>query len=44
MPQNFHFGSRKRYLDAGAEGFLDKTHEFDQLAQAVLNASQHPAC
>ena len=32
---------RKRYLGAGADGFLDKTHEFDQLAQAVFNASQH---
>ena len=31
----------KRYLGAGAEDFLDKTHEFDQLAQAVFNASQH---
>lgn len=34
-------GYRKRYLGAGADGFLDKTHEFDQLAQAVFNASQH---
>jgi CheY-like chemotaxis protein len=34
---------RKCYLGAGAEGFLDKTHEFDQLAQAVVNASQHAA-
>ncbi len=32
---------RKRYLGAGADGFLDKTHEFDQLTQAVFNASQH---
>ena len=32
---------RKCYLGAGAENFLDKTHEFDQLAQAVVNASQH---
>ena len=32
---------RKRYLGAGAEDFLDKTHQFDQLAKAVLNASQH---
>ena len=31
---------RKCYLDAGAESFLDKTHEFSQLAQAVVNASQ----
>jgi DNA-binding NarL/FixJ family response regulator len=29
---------RKRYLAAGAVGFLDKTAEFDQLAQAVSNA------
>ena len=32
---------RKRYLGAGADGFLDKTHEFEQLVQAVFNASQH---
>jgi len=32
---------RKRYLGAGAENFLDKTDQFDQLAQAVLSASQH---
>ncbi|CDS53811.1 Regulatory protein, LuxR:Response regulator receiver [Polaromonas sp. CG9_12] len=31
---------RKCYLGAGAEDFLDKTHQFDQLAKAVLNASQ----
>lgn len=31
---------RKRYLAAGAVGFLDKTAEFDQLAQAVSNAPQ----
>lgn len=35
---------RKRYLGAGAEDFLDKTHQFDQLAKAVLNASQHADC
>ena len=35
---------RKCYLDAGAEDFLDKTHQFDQLAKAVLNASQHANC
>ena len=34
-------GYRKCYLRAGAENFLDKTYEFDQLAQAVFNASQH---
>ncbi|MEO5659598.1 MAG: response regulator transcription factor [Polaromonas sp.] len=34
---------RKCYLGAGAEGFLDKTHEFDQLVQAVVNASHHAA-
>ncbi|MDB5868634.1 MAG: response regulator receiver protein [Polaromonas sp.] len=33
---------RKCYMGAGAENFLDKTYEFDQLAQAVVNASQHP--
>lgn len=32
---------RTRYLGAGAEDFLDKTHQFDQLAKAVLTASQH---
>ena len=35
---------RKRYLGAGAEEFRDKTHQFDQLAKAVLNASQHADC
>lgn len=34
-------GYRKCYLEAGAQDFLDKTHEFDQLAQALRNASQH---
>jgi len=34
---------RKRYLAAGAVGFLDKTAEFDQLAQAVRNAPQQIA-
>ena len=33
-------GYRKRYLGAGAEDFLDKTHQFDQLAQAVFNVAQ----
>lgn len=33
---------RKCYLSAGAEYFLDKTREFDQLTQAVVKASQHP--
>jgi two-component system response regulator DesR len=32
---------RKRYLGAGAETFLDKSTQFDQLAQAVTKASQH---
>lgn len=36
-------GYRKYYLDEGVENFLDKNHEFDQLAQAVMNASQHAA-
>lgn len=35
---------RHRYLCAGAEDFLDKTHQFDQLAKAVLKASQHADC
>lgn len=35
-------GYRKCYLGAGAESFLDKTEEFDRLAQAVVKASQHP--
>lgn len=34
---------RKRYLSEGATCFLDKTNEFDQLAQAVANAAQHAA-
>ena len=32
---------RKRYLGEGAQRFLDKTTEFDQLVVAVENASQH---
>jgi DNA-binding NarL/FixJ family response regulator len=32
---------RKRYLAAGATRFLDKSTEFDQLAQAVASASAH---
>jgi DNA-binding NarL/FixJ family response regulator len=32
---------RKRYLREGAERFLDKTTEFDQLATAVAHASHH---
>jgi DNA-binding NarL/FixJ family response regulator len=32
---------RKRYLDAGAVAFLDKSTEFDQLAHAVSVASPH---
>jgi DNA-binding NarL/FixJ family response regulator len=34
---------RKCYLGEGAEDFLDKSHEFDQLAHAVVRASQHAA-
>lgn len=34
---------RKRYLKEGAVRFLDKTTEFDQLARAVVKASQHAA-
>lgn len=30
---------RKRYLAEGAQSFLDKTTEFDQLAQAITSAS-----
>jgi DNA-binding NarL/FixJ family response regulator len=30
---------RKRYLDEGAQAFLDKSTEFDQLARAVTQAS-----
>jgi DNA-binding NarL/FixJ family response regulator len=32
---------RKRYLGEGADRFLDKTTEFDQLVLAVANASRH---
>ena len=38
---NFGPAYRKRYLAEGAEEFLDKSTEFDQLVQAVRNASQH---
>ncbi|MBC7469229.1 MAG: response regulator transcription factor [Ramlibacter sp.] len=31
---------RKRYLSYGAAGFLDKSIEFDQLAQAVANSGR----
>lgn len=34
---------RQCYLGEGAEDFLDKSHEFDQLAHAVVKASQHAA-
>lgn len=34
---------RKRYLGEGAVRFLDKSTEFDQLAQAVADASQQAA-
>ncbi len=33
---------RKRYLGEGAQRFLDKTTEFDQLVVAVEHASQQP--
>lgn len=33
-------GYRKCYLGEGAENFLDKSSEFDQLAHAVAKASQ----
>jgi DNA-binding NarL/FixJ family response regulator len=32
---------RKRYAAEGAEAFLDKSTEFDQLVQAVKQASHH---
>jgi len=32
---------RKRYLGEGADRFLDKTDEFDQLVAAVASASHH---
>jgi DNA-binding NarL/FixJ family response regulator len=32
---------RQRYLDEGADRFLDKTDEFDQLVVAVTAASHH---
>jgi two-component system response regulator DesR len=32
---------RKRYLGEGAVRFLDKSTEFDQLAQAVASAALH---
>lgn len=34
---------RKRYCGEGAEAFLDKSTEFDQLVQAVAKASPHVA-
>jgi DNA-binding NarL/FixJ family response regulator len=34
---------RKRYLTEGATSFLDKSTEFDQLAQAVASAGGRPA-
>ncbi len=34
---------RQSYLGEGAEDFLDKSDEFDQLAHAVVKASQHTA-
>lgn len=34
---------RRCYLGAGAARFLDKSTEFDQLAQAVAAAAQHRA-
>ena len=32
---------RKCYLGAGAEEFLDKTHQFGELVKAVFNAAQN---
>lgn len=34
-------GDRNCYLCEGADDFLDKSHEFDQLANAVAKAAQH---
>ena len=38
---NVGLAYRKRYLGEGAVGFLDKSSEFDQLAEAVALASRH---
>lgn len=38
---NSNVAYRKRYLSAGAERFLDKSAEFEQLVPAVLDASHH---
>lgn len=40
---SIHAGSayRKRYLEEGADRFLDKSTEFDQLVHAVADASRH---
>lgn len=35
---------RKRYIGEGAEAFLDKSTEFDQLVQTVAKASRYVAC
>jgi DNA-binding NarL/FixJ family response regulator len=35
---------RKRYFGEGAEAFLDKSTEFDQLVQTVAKASRYVAC
>lgn len=35
---------RKRYFGEGAEAFLDKNTEFDQLVQTVAKASRYVAC
>ncbi len=35
---------RKRYSGEGAEAFLDKSTEFDQLVQIVAKASRYVAC
>lgn len=35
---------RKRYFAEGAEAFLDKSTEFDQLVQTVAKASRYVAC
>ncbi|MDO8375048.1 MAG: response regulator transcription factor [Polaromonas sp.] len=35
---------RKRYSGEGAEAFLDKSTEFDQLVQTVVKAARYVAC
>lgn len=41
LSNNASAAYRKRYLGEGAERFLDKSTEFEQLATAVAHASHH---